>query len=543
MNRHHAGAQPSRWSPVAWVVLAASLLVLNASLTFHNIWPTPAVGWAGEVSFELAVFVIALWGWTAMGRTVSPRGRRTLAAVWLVLAIGRYAHVTAPALWGRELNFYWDLRFVPDVASMLARAAGTWTSMAAIAAVGGVLAAASFVLTRALDIVVHAARVRAPRRAMGAIAAGLMAAYPLRPAPVAQAPPAAFTFPTPVTETYARQVTFTLRALRGTTRLPPSPAFDVDLAHARGADVMLLFVESYGAVVFERPEFAGRLAGPKAAFEAAIGEAGLTVVSALVESPTFGGSSWFAHITLLSGIDVRDPDANAILMTEQRDTMAKAFARLGYRTVAALPGIWHPWPEGVFYGFQQIYNGPGLGYEGPPFGWWSLPDQFTLAKLDALEVNRSGRPPLFVFFPTISTHAPFVPTPPYQPDWARMLTEHPYEREDRDRAYAMQPDWTNLAPSYLGTVAYAYETFGGYLRQHAGRDVVIVMLGDHQPPALVSGEGTPWDVPVHIITSRQAILDRLRARGFTSGLTPTRPSLGPMSQLTPVLMDALSSAK
>ena len=40
-----------------------------------------------------------------------------------------------------------------------------------------------------------------------------------------------------------------------------------------------------------------------------------------------------------------------------------------------------------------------------------------------------------------------------------------------------------------------------------------------------------------------AILERLRASGFTSGLTPTRPSRGPMSQLTPVLLDALSSAR
>ena len=35
------------------------------------------------------------------------------------MIIGRYVDITAPALWGRELNFYWDLRFLPDVAGML----------------------------------------------------------------------------------------------------------------------------------------------------------------------------------------------------------------------------------------------------------------------------------------------------------------------------------------------------------------------------------------------------------------------------------------
>ena len=50
-------------------------------------------------------------------------------------------------------------------------------------------------------------------------------------------------------------------------------------------------------------------------------------MSAFVESPTFGGSSWLAHISLLSGIEVRDPDTNAKLMTAHRDTLVRAFGR------------------------------------------------------------------------------------------------------------------------------------------------------------------------------------------------------------------------
>jgi hypothetical protein len=36
------------------------------------------------------------------------------------------------------------------------------------------------------------------------------------------------------------------------------------------------------------------------------------------------------------------------------------------------------------------------------------------------------------------------------------------------------------------------------------------------------------------------VLDRLRARGFASGLTPQRPSLGRMHTLLPLLLDAFS---
>ena len=42
-------------------------------------------------------------------------------------------------------------------------------------------------------------------------------------------------------------------------------------------------------------------------------------------------------------------------------------------------------------------------------------------------------------------------------------------------------------------------------RQHG-----VVAIGDHQPPAAVSGPGASWSVPVHVFGRRGPILDRLR---------------------------------
>jgi len=257
-----------------------------------------------------------------------------------------------------------------------------------------------------------------------------------------------------------------------------------------------------------------------------------------VESPTFGGSSWLAHVSLMSGMEIRDPKANVLVMTQKRDTLVTVFARRGYRTIALMPGLWKEWPEGRFYGFDEIYGGARLAYPGPPFGWFDVPDQYALGKLDSLELSRQPRPPLFVFFPTISTHTPFRPTPPYQSDWSRLLTDQPYTVVQMERAFDLEPDWMDLAPSYIGAFSYSYETLAGYLRAHADRDFVMVLVGDHQPPALVSGEGAPWDVPVHVITSRREVLDRLPRHGFGPGLTPKRPSIGRMHELLLVLLDA-----
>src|SRR5262249_48062797 len=240
------------------------------------------------------------------------------------------------------------------------------------------------------------------------------------------------------------------------------------------------------------------------------------------------------------GVEVRDPATNARLMTERRETIVTNFRRRGFRSVALMPGLRQRWPEGSFYGFDDVYGAARLDYGGPEFGWFAIPDQFSLARFDALEVDRASRPNLFVFYPTISTHFPFIPTPPYQSDWSRMFDAHPYDGPAIVRAYAQQPDWTHFAPGYVEAVSYTYVTLAGYLRKHASRDFVLVVVGDHQPAAAVSGEGASWSVPVHVVAGRAAILDALTARGFHKGLVPVRPVLCRMHELAQILLAAFS---
>src|ERR1051325_11272573 len=106
----------------SWTVLVVSLVLLDASVTFSNVWPTPAVRWHGAISVELAVCVLALLA--ASRRGAQPRPLLAAASIlWVFLIAGRYADVTVPALYGHEVNLYWDLRHVPAVIAMLARVA------------------------------------------------------------------------------------------------------------------------------------------------------------------------------------------------------------------------------------------------------------------------------------------------------------------------------------------------------------------------------------------------------------------------------------
>src|SRR5215475_626547 len=118
------------------ISLALAVLLLNVSLTFHDIWPTPAVTWRGEISVEVGAYLCVLALVAALrrhDRMLSARALRLLTMVWLLLVVGRYADVTATALFGRDINLYWDLRYIPDVVSLLAKAA-SWRLIAAVVA-------------------------------------------------------------------------------------------------------------------------------------------------------------------------------------------------------------------------------------------------------------------------------------------------------------------------------------------------------------------------------------------------------------------------
>ena len=71
--------------------LLLAVLLLNASVTFHNIWPTLGVHWPGELSVEFGVLLLALSlsnAWLGPTR----RGVLVLLSILIVLfALGRYA--------------------------------------------------------------------------------------------------------------------------------------------------------------------------------------------------------------------------------------------------------------------------------------------------------------------------------------------------------------------------------------------------------------------------------------------------------------------
>ncbi len=539
------GPGKPRWRRL--LVAALALLFLNTALSFSTWWPTPGIVLDARLAPEfvgLWVLLLALVGWRG---GLSSRALSGVTAAYGVLVLGRYADVTAPALFGRPINLFWDGWQIPRFFWISTQALAWWWSVAAVLA-ALLLFGLLFGLLRwgvrvtARDAVPYALRtpwVWACTAAAVVVAAanyaGVQATWPF--------------VSKPVVPMYWRQATLLVAAFspqRLATLLPAASAVDhamaqppgQALAALRGRDVYLLMLESLGAVTYDNPRANALLRPARDRFADEVAASGRQVVSAFMTSPTFGGGSELAQLGVLSGIDLSDPMRHDVLLTTKRPTLVSLFRQQGYQTFGLYASLAWDWPERAFYGFDVFIEGRDLQYPGPALGYWQIPDQYAVARFEQQHPRSDSAPPRFVFFPTITNHLPFSPLPPYQPQWSQLLTSQPFPVAETQAALAEQANWLDMFPGFVRLVDYTYRWLGGWLMQPEPREAVYVLVGDHQPAASVSGEGASWDVPVHIISRDPALLQRFVAQGFVPGMEPHRRTLGPLHELTGMALQA-----
>ena len=165
------------------------------------------------------------------------------------------------------------------------------------------------------------------------------------------------------------------------------------LARLGGADVLLMFVESYGRSALELPRYARTLAADARSLRRAPRRARPPRRLRLAHladrgRPVVAGARHAGERPVAS----RSGALRGAAAQSERLTLTRAFARAGYRTVALKPAITRPWPEGERLGFAQIYAAADLGYAGKPYNWVTMPDQYTLAALERAERAGAERP-------------------------------------------------------------------------------------------------------------------------------------------------------
>lgn len=293
----------------------------------------------------------------------------------------------------------------------------------------------------------------------------------------------------------------------------------------KGKDVLIIFIESYGRTLLDKPEFAPEFRSFLKQQEQYLINAGIGVRSAFLTSPTFGGLSWFAHGTAMSGLWINTQTRYDALVMSDYPSINRLFNSAGWRTVAVMPAISMSWPEGNYFGYDHIYHAHNSGYEGKPFNWITMPDQFTLAAFQRNELNLQNRKPVMAEIALISSHAPWTPVPELV-DWnlignGQIFNEQAVAGETPEEVWR-NPDRVRL--QFRATTQYSLGTVVDYLVRYANDDTVALVFGDHQPAPLVTGDTNNRDVPVHFFARDPKILEAISHWGWEQGITPSATS-------------------
>lgn len=316
------------------------------------------------------------------------------------------------------------------------------------------------------------------------------------------------------------------------------------LAGLRGKDVVVVFVESYGRVAVQDPVVSPPVTAALDRAATGLGALGFTARSAFLTSPTFGGLSWLAHSTLQTGLRISDQVRYNAVISSSRLTLSTAFRRAGWHTVVDSPADEQDFaPASDFYGYQTVYDARNVGYAGPTFGYAPIPDQYTLATLATRELRPGLRPPVFAEVDLVSSHAPWAPLPRMIDP--RALGDGSPLRKVLTDAPSVADVWRDtgqVRQAYAQSVAYALDALTSFVEAAHDDNLVLVILGDHQPAAVVSGSRPDHDVPVTLVAHDPAVLGLASTWGWQPGWRPAPDAVTwPMEAFRDRFLDAFRS--
>jgi hypothetical protein len=79
---------------------------------------------------------------------------------------------------------------------------------------------------------------------------------------------------------------------------------------------------------------------------------------------------------------------------------------------------------------------------------------------------------------------------------------------------------SEVQAAYGQSIEYSLTALISFVQRYRDNNLVLVVLGDHQPATIVSGSGASHDVPISIISHDSAVLNRISSWGWQDGMLP-----------------------
>jgi len=332
------------------------------------------------------------------------------------------------------------------------------------------------------------------------------------------------------------------RALNDSDPEASIPAADL-LTGLRGKDVIVVFIESYGQVAVQGTDFSAGVDAVLRRSTASLARAGWSTQSAWINAPGFGGISWLGQSTFQSGLWVDTIQRYDEVTASQRFTLSDAFDKAGWRTVYDAPADNRYWPTGKhFYHFDQQYDRYDVGYRGPTFSYASMPDQYTLAEFQRLELA-PGHKPVMAQINTVSSHTPWAPLPVMVP-WNQVGNGSIFDPMPArgENPLSVLGDASKQRQAFGQSMQYTLQALTSWVTELNDPNLVLIMLGDEQPGTSVSGNAASHEVPISIVARGPSVFRQIASWHWQDGLLPSPSApLEPSSAFRNQFLDAFST--
>lgn len=313
-------------------------------------------------------------------------------------------------------------------------------------------------------------------------------------------------------------------------------SFESELAHqaydysayslAQRPPVYIIFVESYGTVLYKRPDWRAGFQALTQRLDKKLADGGWHIASARSLAPTWGGGSWMSYTSALFGLLVSsDPQYYALLdkyNLEEYPDLGRFLKDQGYRyyrltalSMGLLQSDWGKYAR--FYGVERWIQYEDLDYHGPEYGWGPAPpDQFSL-NFSRETIRQETDDPFLFFTITQNSHYPWTPQPELVHAW-----------EELNRPGEAPPPSSEMIEhserrrNYWRAIEYQLEMLTDFIVSEPDDDAIFVIVGDHQPPR-VSRREDGWDTPMHIIAKDGDFIASFKEYGFANGLAVWEP--------------------
>ena len=136
--------------------------------------------------------------------------------------------------------------------------------------------------------------------------------------------------------------------------------------------------------------------------------------------------------------------------------------------------------------------------------------------------GRARRAPLFAEVSLISSHAPWTPIAPVLDDWSAIADGSVFSQwaDAGDPPEVVWRDPERVREQYARAIDYVLRVLGSYAANFVDARTLLILVGDHQPAPLITGEDAPRDVPIHVISGDPDLLAPFLAWGFGAGMRP-----------------------